>query len=130
MNCEWRATTRIFVVLVMVVCLIYKFDNAPADFRNFSVHGWPTIVLKLCDFQRIIYFAIRDVKFAASVVRTTFAVHVFYKYVVILDFIIRPVSRALSGSVSDLYINLSNQFNWKPKSKLRQYSLQKSLRGW
>jgi len=105
MNCEWRSTTRILVVLIMVVCLIYKFYNATADFRNFSVHGGPTIVLKLCDFQRIVYFAIRNIKFAASIVWTTFAVHVFHEYVIVLNLIICPVSRAFPGTISDLQCN-------------------------
>lgn len=106
MNCEWRTATRIFMAFVVIVGLIYKFNNAPTDFRNFSVHCRPTIVLKLCDFQRIIYFAIRDVKFATSIIWTTFAVHIFHKNMVVLNLIVSPISWTLPRAISNLRMTL------------------------
>lgn len=109
MNCQWRSTTRVFIVFVMVVGLVYKFYNAPTDFRNFAVHCWPTIVLELCHFQRVINFAVRYVEFPSRIIGTAFAVHVFHEDVIILDFIIGPIAWTLPGPIPDLQSEKSSE---------------------
>lgn len=102
MNRKRWSTTNIFVTFIMLVCLIYQFNNSSTYFWDLPFNGGPTIILELSNLESIIYFAIGYVEFSSCIIWTTFTVYIFYEYLIILNFIVGPISRAFSGTITNL----------------------------
>lgn len=102
MYCDRANCGKVTLTIVMILCLINKLDHTACHLWHLTFHRWPSIILKLRNFDCILHLAIGHIKLASRVIRTTLALHVLDQYMIVLNFIVGPVAWAFFWSVADL----------------------------
>lgn len=101
MNGYRSRTTQIFLIVMMVLGLINKFNHTTCYFRHFAFNSWPAVVLKLCHLDGVFHFAIGHIEFTSRVIRPNITLHVLDQNVIVLNFIVGPISWTFFRSVTD-----------------------------